>query len=151
MKLFRERESINNRDVSILKGFYTNRKCSIINSNLYRGESGAGKTETTKKILTYFCQVAVRDSEIKKATLTEKIVSINQILEAYGNAKTSRNDNSSRFGKFIRMHFDTNSKFAGVNIETYLLEKSRITFQSASERNFHIFYQLLSLPEYQSN
>ena len=79
----------------------------------------------------------------KKASLEDQIVATNPILESYGNAKTSRNDNSSRFGKFIRIHFNSAGKLAGCDIESYLLEKSRITQQQEVERSYHIFYQLL--------
>ena len=79
----------------------------------------------------------------KKASLEDQIVATNPILESYGNAKTSRNDNSSRFGKFIRIHFNAAGKLAGCDIESYLLEKSRITQQQEVERSYHIFYQLL--------
>ncbi|OXB70723.1 UNVERIFIED_CONTAM: hypothetical protein H355_010724, partial [Colinus virginianus] len=77
-------------------------------------------------------------------TLEDQIISANPLLEAFGNAKTVRNDNSSRFGKFIRIHFGTTGKLASADIETYLLEKSRVTFQLASERSYHIFYQIMS-------
>jgi myosin heavy chain 6/7 len=111
---------------------------------LITGESGAGKTENTKKVITYLAIVATpgKKSE-KKVSLEDQIVATNPILESYGNAKTSRNDNSSRFGKFIRIHFTASGKLAGCDIVSYLLEKSRITEQQEVERSYHIFYQLL--------
>ena len=114
-------------------------------SMLITGESGAGKTENTKKVIAYLAMVATsgKKSESKKASLEDQIVATNPILESYGNAKTSRNDNSSRFGKFIRIHFNGAGKLAGCDIESYLLEKSRITQQQEVERSYHIFYQLL--------
>merc|ERR1712242_421688 len=116
------------------------------NAMLITGESGAGKTENTKKVITYLAMVAAGSSGKKvekKVSLEDQIVATNPILESYGNAKTSRNDNSSRFGKFIRIHFTTAGKLAGCDIESYLLEKSRITQQQEVERSYHIFYQLL--------
>lgn len=119
-------------------------------SMLITGESGAGKTENTKKVISYFAIVAAatqkgkEDDSGKVGSLEDQIIQANPVLEAYGNAKTVRNNNSSRFGKFIRIHFGTNGKIAGADIETYLLEKSRVTFQQTNERNYHIFYQLLS-------
>merc|ERR1711884_262017 len=115
------------------------------NAMLITGESGAGKTENTKKVITYLAMVATgsgKKSE-KKVSLEDQIVATNPILESYGNAKTSRNDNSSRFGKFIRIHFTASGKLAGCDIVSYLLEKSRITEQQEVERSYHIFYQLL--------
>merc|ERR1711902_126176 len=114
-------------------------------SMLITGESGAGKTENTKKVIAYLAQVAAsgKKSAAKKVSLEDQIVATNPILESYGNAKTSRNDNSSRFGKFIRIHFNAAGKLAGCDIESYLLEKSRITQQQEVERSYHIFYQLL--------
>ncbi|XP_067673651.1 myosin heavy chain, striated muscle-like [Haliotis asinina] len=118
-------------------------------SMLITGESGAGKTENTKKVIAYFAHVAAAtkqegEKDDKKGSLEDQIIQANPVLEAYGNAKTSRNNNSSRFGKFVRIHFATSGKIAGADIETYLLEKSRVTFQQSIERNYHIFYQMLS-------
>merc|ERR1711974_334103 len=114
-------------------------------SMLITGESGEGKTENTKKVIAYLAQVAATSKKgaEKKVSLEDQIVATNPILESYGNAKTSRNDNSSRFGKFIRIHFNAAGKLAGCDIESYLLEKSRITQQQEVERSYHIFYQLL--------
>merc|ERR1719225_296568 len=117
-------------------------------SMLITGESGAGKTENTKKVISYLAMVAAPKKKAnadaaKKASLEDRIVATNPILESYGNAKTSRNDNSSRFGKFIRIHFTSSGKLCGCDIESYLLEKSRITQQQEVERSYHIFYQLL--------
>merc|ERR1712050_297659 len=113
-------------------------------SMLITGESGAGKTENTKKVISYLAQVAASGKKTgKKVSLEDQIVATNPILESYGNAKTSRNDNSSRFGKFIRIHFNAAGKLSGCDIESYLLEKSRITQQQEVERSYHIFYQLL--------
>merc|ERR1719275_571681 len=117
-------------------------------SMLITGESGAGKTENTKKVISYLAAVAApkkKPGQEKKVALEDQIVATNPILESYGNAKTSRNDNSSRFGKFIRIHFNAAGKLCGCDIESYLLEKSRITQQQEVERSYHIFYQLLQL------
>ena len=113
-------------------------------SMLITGESGAGKTENTKKVISYLALVASSGGKKKKkVSLEDQIVATNPIMESYGNAKTSRNDNSSRFGKFIRIHFNASGKLCGCDIESYLLEKSRITQQQEVERSYHIFYQLL--------
>merc|ERR1719418_46182 len=115
-------------------------------SMLITGESGAGKTENTKKVISYLAAIAApkkKPGQEKKAALEDQIVATNHILESYGNAKTSRNDNSSRFGKFIKIHFTSAGKLCGCDIESYLLEKSRITQQQSVERSYHIFYQLL--------
>ncbi|XP_009332352.1 PREDICTED: myosin-3-like [Pygoscelis adeliae] len=119
-------------------------------SILITGESGAGKTVNTKRVIQYFATIAGSGDLAKKkeswmkGTLEDQIISANPLLEAFGNAKTVRNDNSSRFGKFIRIHFGTSGKLASGDIETYLLEKSRVTFQLKAERSYHIFYQILS-------
>merc|ERR1719481_736801 len=117
----------------------------VCQSILVTGESGAGKTENTKKVISYFAMVGAREAKkvSNKVSLEEQIVQTNPILEAFGNAKTARNDNSSRFGKFIRIHFNIIGKLAGCDIETYLLEKARITFQAEVERSYHIFYQMM--------
>uniref|UniRef100_A0A4W2F3Z1 Uncharacterized protein n=1 Tax=Bos indicus x Bos taurus TaxID=30522 RepID=A0A4W2F3Z1_BOBOX len=109
------------------------------------GESGAGKTVNTKHIIQYFATVATTgESKEKLETLQDQIKQVNPVLEAFGNAKTLRNDNSSRFGKFIRMHFCARGKLSSADINIYLLEKSRVIFQQPGERNYHIFYQILS-------
>ncbi|XP_050929630.1 myosin-16 [Lates calcarifer] len=115
-------------------------------SMLITGESGAGKTENTKKVIQYFANVGATGSKASdsKGSLEDQIIQANPVLEAFGNAKTIRNNNSSRFGKFIRIHFGPTAKLAGADIETYLLEKSRVISQQAAERGYHIFYQLLS-------
>ncbi|KAM6297638.1 myosin-1B-like isoform 4-T4 [Aegotheles albertisi] len=119
-------------------------------SILITGESGAGKTVNTKRVIQYFATIAASGDKKKeeqpagKGTLEDQIISANPLLEAFGNAKTVRNDNSSRFGKFIRIHFGATGKLASADIETYLLEKSRVTFQLKAERSYHIFYQIMS-------
>ncbi|KAM6319736.1 myosin-15 [Podargus strigoides] len=121
-------------------------------SMLITGESGAGKTVNTKRVIQYFATVAALGEPGKKSqpatktggTLEDQIIQANPALEAFGNAKTLRNDNSSRFGKFIRIHFGTTGKLSSADIEIYLLEKSRVIFQQPGERDYHIFYQILS-------
>ncbi|XP_040297566.1 myosin-11 isoform X1 [Bufo bufo] len=123
-------------------------------SILCTGESGAGKTENTKKVIQYLAVVASSHKGKKDTTITQgpsfaygelekQLLQANPILEAFGNAKTVKNDNSSRFGKFIRINFDVSGFIVGANIETYLLEKSRAIRQARDERTFHIFYYLL--------
>uniref|UniRef100_A0A6P7FRP1 Myosin heavy chain 95F n=1 Tax=Diabrotica virgifera virgifera TaxID=50390 RepID=A0A6P7FRP1_DIAVI len=119
------------RDMLVLK-----QSQSIIVS----GESGAGKTESTKHLLKYLCD----NWGAEVGTLEKKILDANPVLEAFGNAKTTRNNNSSRFGKFIEVHFDNKFKVAGGHISHYLLEKSRICSTEGDERNYHIFYMLLA-------
>ncbi|KAG3197305.1 Myosin-17 [Phytophthora cactorum] len=129
-------------------------------SILISGESGAGKTEATKIIMTYFAVHCGTGNNLadstktestsppaspSRTTIEEQVLQSNPILEAFGNARTVRNDNSSRFGKFIELRFrDERRKLAGARIRTYLLEKIRVIKQAPHERNFHIFYELLS-------
>ncbi|XP_006025644.1 myosin-11 isoform X2 [Alligator sinensis] len=117
-------------------------------SILCTGESGAGKTENTKKVIQYLAVVASSHKGKKDTSITgeleKQLLQANPILEAFGNAKTVKNDNSSRFGKFIRINFDVTGYIVGANIETYLLEKSRAIRQARDERTFHIFYYLLA-------
>ncbi|PWA15527.1 hypothetical protein CCH79_00014746 [Gambusia affinis] len=138
---------------------------------VFQGESGAGKTENTKKVIQYLAHVASshkgrKDHNIppdspkafklqasgspgegvvySHGELERQLLQANPILESFGNAKTVKNDNSSRFGKFIRINFDVTGYIVGANIETYLLEKSRAIRQAKEERTFHIFYRLLA-------
>ncbi|XP_070828098.1 unconventional myosin-Va isoform X2 [Chaetodon trifascialis] len=119
-------------------------------SIIVSGESGAGKTVSAKYAMRYFATVSGSASE---ANVEEKVLASNPIMEAIGNAKTTRNDNSSRFGKYIEIGFDTRFRIIGANMRTYLLEKSRVVFQADEERNYHIFYQLCAsshLPEFKT-
>uniref|UniRef100_A0A671YDG7 Myosin-9 n=1 Tax=Sparus aurata TaxID=8175 RepID=A0A671YDG7_SPAAU len=114
-------------------------------SMMQGNRSGAGKTENTKKVIQYLAHVASSfKSKKDQGELEKQLLQANPILEAFGNAKTVKNDNSSRFGKFIRINFDVNGYIVGANIETYLLEKSRAVRQAKEERGFHIFYYMLT-------
>ncbi|XP_077737256.1 unconventional myosin-Vc isoform X1 [Canis aureus] len=112
-----------------------NKNQSIIVS----GESGAGKTVSARYAMRYFATVSKSSSNTH---VEDKVLASNPITEAVGNAKTTRNDNSSRFGKYTEISFDERNQIIGANMRTYLLEKSRVVFQSENERNYHIFYQL---------
>ena len=112
---------------------------------LISGESGAGKTETTKTCLRYLSEVAGADSDISGGDIDARILSANPVLEAFGNAKTLRNDNSSRFGKWLEVHFlHDKLSICGCSTVSYLLEKTRVVGCGPGERSYHIFYQLLA-------
>ena len=104
------------------------------------GESGAGKTETNKHLMRYLAYRSRAGGGV--ADLADRILQANPVLEAFGNAKTSRNNNSSRFGKFVKIGISSGGDILGATTRQYLLEKSRVNFQSEGERNYHIFYQL---------
>lgn len=172
------------------KPVYLNHVCLAVGlfisqlKTCYRGESGAGKTENTKKVIQYLAAIAAEQASLSPSSssnsvsvahgpsnilrsasfkrghrsntlsqaivkspalglLERQILQANPILEAFGNAQTQRNNNSSRFGKFVRISFSGDGTIAGANIDWYLLEKSRVTFRSEAERSFHVFYQLL--------
>ncbi len=112
-------------------------------SILITGESGAGKTENTKKVIEFLTFAVESNGEVRGFDIKQALISTNPILEAFGNAKTVRNDNSSRFGKFIQIKFK-DSQISGAKIEKYLLEKSRVVGPSRGERNFHVFYYMLA-------
>ncbi|GLT85614.1 hypothetical protein SLE2022_038000 [Rubroshorea leprosula] len=124
-------------DVSYRAMIYEGRSQSILVS----GESGAGKTETTKLIMQYFTFVGGRAAG-EDRNVEQQVLESNPLLEAFGNAKTVRNDNSSRFGKFVEIQFDANGRISGAAIRTYLLERSRVVQITDPERNYHCFYQL---------
>ena len=125
-------------------------------SILVSGESGAGKTVTTKIVLNYFAMLSKKRAEEgspgrsprkimeEEVSIEQQVLQSNPILESFGNARTIRNDNSSRFGKFIDIKFTKSGKLSGASIETYLLEKVRLIHPGAGERNYHVFYQFLT-------
>ncbi|XP_061773266.1 unconventional myosin-Vc isoform X2 [Nerophis ophidion] len=119
-------------------------------SIIISGESGAGKTVSARYAMRYFAVVSKSGS---KTQVEDKVLASNPITEAIGNAKTTRNDNSSRFGKFTEISFDSRYRIIGANMRTYLLEKSRVVFQAYNERNYHIFYQMCAcadLPQFRA-
>ncbi|XP_048425701.1 myosin-11 isoform X4 [Pyrus x bretschneideri] len=115
------------------------------NSILVSGESGAGKTETTKMLMRYLAYLG-GNAAAEGRTVEQKVLESNPVLEAFGNAKTVRNNNSSRFGKFVEIQFDKCGRISGAAIRTYLLERSRVCQISDSERNYHCFYLLCAAP-----
>jgi len=119
-------------------------------SMLVTGESGAGKTENTKKIIQYLAAIAGKSGS--EGQLEKQLLQCNPLLEGLGNAKTTKNNNSSRFGKFIKITFGNNSFISGGSVVSYLLEKSRVVHRGQNERSFHIFYQMIEgLPKEQKN
>uniref|UniRef100_A0A093VIM3 Myosin-1 n=1 Tax=Talaromyces marneffei PM1 TaxID=1077442 RepID=A0A093VIM3_TALMA len=126
---------------------YKDNQCVIIS-----GESGAGKTEAAKRLMQYIASVSGgSDSSIQQTK--EMVLATNPLLESFGNAKTLRNNNSSRFGKYLELEFNAQGEPIGANITNYLLEKTRVVGQITNERNFHIFYQLTKAApqEYRDN
>lgn len=114
-------------------------------SILVSGESGAGKTESTKFVMQYLATISqAQKSSDDDGSVMKQVLSSNPILESFGNARTIRNDNSSRFGKFIKMQFSDRGNLIGASIQTYLLEKVRLAYQAESERNYHIFYEIIA-------
>ncbi|XP_057816575.1 myosin-17 isoform X2 [Cryptomeria japonica] len=114
-------------------------------SILVSGESGAGKTETTKMLMRYLAFMGGR-SGTEGRTVEQQVLESNPVLEAFGNSKTVKNNNSSRFGKFVELQFDKNGKISGAAVRTYLLERSRVCQISDPERNYHCFYMLCAAP-----
>ncbi|XP_047149632.1 myosin-6-like isoform X1 [Vigna umbellata] len=119
----------------------------ISQSILVSGESGAGKTESTKLLMRYLAYMGGRTNNAAEGrTVEQKVLESNPVLEAFGNAKTVRNNNSSRFGKFVEIQFDKSGRISGAAIRTYLLERSRVCQVSDPERNYHCFYMLCAAP-----
>ncbi|XP_011028765.1 PREDICTED: myosin-9 isoform X2 [Populus euphratica] len=116
------------------------------NSILVSGESGAGKTETTKMLMRYLAYLGGH-SGAEGRTVEQQVLESNPVLEAFGNAKTAKNNNSSRFGKFVEIQFDKKGRISGAAIRTYLLERSRVCQISDPERNYHCFYLLCAAPQ----
>ncbi|XP_024981732.1 myosin-6-like [Cynara cardunculus var. scolymus] len=117
----------------------------ISQSILVSGESGAGKTESTKQLMRYLAYMGGRAAS-EGRSVEQKVLESNPVLEAFGNAKTVRNNNSSRFGKFVEIQFDQKGRISGAAIRTYLLERSRVCQLSHPERNYHCFYMLCAAP-----
>ncbi|CAI0436649.1 unnamed protein product [Linum tenue] len=117
----------------------------ISQSILVSGESGAGKTESTKSLMRYLAFMGGRSGN-EGQSVEQKVLESNPVLEAFGNAKTVRNNNSSRFGKFVELQFDDRGRISGAAIRTYLLERSRVCQVSSPERNYHCFYMLCAAP-----
>ena len=120
------------------RGLLDARSQSVIIS----GESGAGKTETAKRFLQFLAYAATQGSGSSNEGLENRVIATSPLLEAFGNAQTIMNNNSSRYGKYLMLQFDLSGKIMGASIKTYLLEKTRVVRQSKGERNYHVFYLL---------
>lgn len=109
------------------------------------GESGAGKTESAKQCMAFLTSLGSKEEgSADKASIGERILSTNPVLEAFGNSRTARNNNSSRFGKYIKLYFDVkDGKVLGAEIKNYLLEKSRVIGCTEKERNYHIYFFMM--------
>lgn len=108
------------------------------------GESGAGKTEAAKLCMRFLTSLGSKNIDPNKAPMETRILKTNPVLEAFGNSRTARNDNSSRFGKYVKLYFDKmDGKVLGAEIKNYLLEKSRVVGASDLERNYHVFFFML--------
>ncbi|GMF43417.1 unnamed protein product [Phytophthora fragariaefolia] len=135
------------------EAFHHMKRHRLPQSILVSGESGAGKTETVKIMMEHLASISVGNAkrlhpaESGETIVVEKVLKSNPLLEAFGNAKTIRNDNSSRFGKFTQLQFNSDCCLVGAECRHYLLEKSRVVAQAPGERNYHIFYQLVSAKE----
>merc|ERR1719391_1673146 len=131
---------------AIAEAAYQAMNTNCVNQSiLITGESGAGKTENTKKVISYYATICSSGKRAEgEVSLEDKLVQTNPVLETWGNAKTVRNDNSSRCRKFIRIHFNQAGKLSGADMVVYLLEKSRLTYQQPLERCYHAFYNIMS-------
>lgn len=128
---------------SVAEKAYTHmRRTGLNQAIIMSGESGAGKTETTKHVMKYLARRAAKTANLE--TLSQAIIESNTITEAFGNAKTARNANSSRFGKYLQVFFSTSGAVAAGGLQTYLLERPRVSQIAKDERSYHVFYELLA-------
>ncbi|KAF1334077.1 Myosin-like protein, partial [Globisporangium splendens] len=140
------RESLDPHPFALSATSYTDMKRSQQDQSiLVSGESGAGKTETVKIMMNHLASISGGGD--RGTVVIDQVLKSNPLLESFGNAKTKRNDNSSRFGKFAQLQFDPLGSLVGARCETYLLEKSRVVGQADGERNYHVFYQIFRLAE----
>lgn len=146
----RPRETLDPHPFALSATSYTDMKRTQVDQSiLVSGESGAGKTETVKIMMNHLASISGGGD--RGTLVINQVLKSNPLLESFGNAKTKRNDNSSRFGKFAQLQFDSVGSLVGARLETYLLEKSRVVGQTYGERNYHIFYQIFRLAESRKN